>query len=112
MAFWTRRVRIIDSFDAWLTDKAMVRIQPVGSKTTSNITVAGHTWDLWKGPNANWEVLSFVSTAGNLNDFSVDLNEFFRKSLLSLALISSHKAVAEYLTAEQGVSSAQVKSQK
>ncbi|KAF7362309.1 Xyloglucan-specific endo-beta-1,4-glucanase A [Mycena venus] len=52
-------------------------IQPVGSQITTGTVVANHTWNLWKGPNANWEVFSFVSAAGNLNSFDVDLNDFF-----------------------------------
>ena len=57
-------------------------IQPVGSQILSNVEIAGHSWNLWKGPNANWEVLSFVSATGNINDFNVDLNDFFRKSFV------------------------------
>ncbi|KAJ6593402.1 endocellulase [Mycena capillaripes] len=52
-------------------------IQPVGSQITTGTVVANHTWNLWKGPNANWEVLSFVSAAGDLNSFDVDLVDFF-----------------------------------
>ncbi|KAF7351031.1 Xyloglucan-specific endo-beta-1,4-glucanase A [Mycena sanguinolenta] len=54
-------------------------IQPVGSQITTGTVVANHTWNLWKGPNANWEVFSFVSAAGDLNSFDVDLNDFFSK---------------------------------
>ncbi|KAJ7876122.1 endoglucanase [Mycena olivaceomarginata] len=65
-------------------------IQPVGSQITTGTVVANHTWNLWKGPNANWEVLSFVSAAGDLNSFDVDLNDFFT-----------------YLVEEQGVAPTQ-----
>ncbi|KAF8918183.1 endocellulase [Mucidula mucida] len=64
-------------------------IQPVGSPVTSNVALAGHTWDLWKGPNTNWQVLSFV-TQTEITDFSVDLKEFF-----------------DYIVAEQGVDATQ-----
>lgn len=72
----------------WLSGKG--GIQPVGSQITNATEIAGHTWNLWKGPNANWEVLSFVSATGDLTDFNVDLNDFFK-----------------YLIAEQGVSASQ-----
>ncbi|KAJ3994508.1 endocellulase [Lentinula boryana] len=72
----------------WLSGQG--GIQPVGSVTTSNITVAGHQWDLWSGPNANWEVFSFKTAEGDITDFNVDLNEFFT-----------------YLTQNEGVSPAQ-----
>lgn len=51
----------------------------MGSQITNATEIAGHTWNLWKGPNANWEVLSFVSATGDLTDFNVDLNDFFSK---------------------------------
>jgi len=72
----------------WVSGKG--GIQPVGSQITNGTSIAGHTWNLWKGPNANWEVLSFVSAEGDLTDFNVDLKDFF-----------------DYLIAEQGVSSSQ-----
>ncbi|KDQ50910.1 glycoside hydrolase family 12 protein [Jaapia argillacea MUCL 33604] len=65
-------------------------IQPIGSQILSNVQIAGHGWNLWKGPNSNWEVLSFVSASGNINNFSADLNAFF-----------------QYLVKNQGVSSSQ-----
>ncbi|KAJ7169149.1 endocellulase [Mycena crocata] len=65
-------------------------IQPVGSQITTGTVVANHTWNVWKGPNANWQVISFVSAAGDLNSFNVDLNDFF-----------------EYLVAQQGVPATQ-----
>lgn len=108
-------------------------IQPVGSQILSNVEIAGHSWNLWKGPNANWEVLSFVSATGNINDFNVDLNDFFRKSFVvagvffPLYFIGRYSEAAltffrerladilalpdlkiEYLTSEQGVASSQV----
>ncbi|KAJ7594872.1 endocellulase [Mycena floridula] len=52
-------------------------IQPVGSQITTATPVAGHTWNIWKGPNANWQVISFVSSTGNIPDFAVDLKDFF-----------------------------------
>ena len=67
-------------------------IQPVGSKILSGVSVAGHTWDLWKGPNANWQVLSFVSSTGDITNFNADLKDFFN-----------------YLVQSQGVSSSQVR---
>ncbi|KAF9463183.1 endocellulase [Collybia nuda] len=65
-------------------------IQPVGSQVTSGISVAGHTWNLWRGPNQNWQVLSFVSAGGEIKNFNVDLNDFFK-----------------YIITNQGVSSSQ-----
>ncbi|KAJ7188769.1 endocellulase [Mycena filopes] len=78
------------SFEIMIWLSGLGGIQPVGSQITSGTVVAGHTWNLWKGPNANWQVLSFVSAAGNINAFDVDLNDFFT-----------------YLVAQQGVASTQ-----
>ncbi|EIW52355.1 endocellulase [Trametes versicolor FP-101664 SS1] len=59
----------------WLSGKG--GIQPVGSQVQSGISLAGHNWTLWKGPNANWEVLSFVSQDGDITNFNADLKKFF-----------------------------------
>ncbi|KAI0727119.1 endo-1,4-beta-D-glucanase [Fomitopsis betulina] len=73
----------------WLSGEG--GIEPVGSQIDSGISVAGHTWNLWSGPNSNWQTISFVSADGNINDFSADINEFF-----------------QYLEENQGVSTSQV----
>ncbi|KXN81679.1 putative xyloglucan-specific endo-beta-1,4-glucanase A [Leucoagaricus sp. SymC.cos] len=72
----------------WLSGKG--GIQPVGGQVTSGISLAGHTWNLWRGPNSNWQVLSFVSASGDITNFNADLKEFFN-----------------YLVANQGVASTQ-----
>lgn len=82
----------------------------MGSQITTGTSVAGHTWNLWKGPNANWEVLSFVSAEGDITDFNVDLNDFFSKYLFAEIMSSLIFVVTlkEYLVAEQGVADTQV----
>ncbi|KAI0369402.1 endocellulase [Pilatotrama ljubarskyi] len=72
----------------WLSGKG--GIQPVGSQIQSGINLAGHNWNLWRGPNANWQVLSFVSQDGDITNFNADLKEFF-----------------DYIVQNQGVSSSQ-----
>lgn len=42
----------------------------------SGVQIAGHTWDLYKGPNGQMTVLSFVAPS-NVQDFSGDLMDFF-----------------------------------
>ncbi|KAH8082470.1 endocellulase [Cristinia sonorae] len=72
----------------WLSGRG--GIQPVGSQIVTGIEVAGHKWNLWRGPNSNWTVLSFVSAEGDLTDFNVDLKDFF-----------------DYLITNQGVAATQ-----
>ena len=76
----------------FLTRSVRHSIQPVGSQILSGIELAGHSWNLWKGPNANWEVLSFVSADGDITDFNADLKDFF-----------------DYLVENQGVAGTQVR---
>ncbi|OBZ71677.1 Endoglucanase-1 [Grifola frondosa] len=78
------------SFEIMIWLSGLGGIQPVGSQIVSGISLAGYTWNLWRGPNANWQVLSFVSADGNINDFNADLKDFF-----------------DYLIANQGVASTQ-----
>ena len=73
----------------WLSGKG--GIQPVGSQITTGINLAGHNWNLWSGPNTNWQVFSFVSANGDITDFNADLKDFF-----------------DYLVQEQGVAGTQV----
>ncbi|KAI0741379.1 endocellulase [Daedaleopsis nitida] len=72
----------------WLAGKGGV--QPVGSRIVTGVSLAGHTWTLWRGPNANWQVLSFVSANGDIKDFNADLKVFF-----------------DYLVQHQGISASQ-----
>lgn len=58
----------------------MDSVYPIGSVVASGISIAGHTWNLWSGPNSNWQVLSFVSANGDITNFNADLNAFFRES--------------------------------
>lgn len=64
---------------------------PLGSQVASDISVGGYTWNLYEGPNTYWETISFVTTEGNLNNFSSDLKDFF-----------------DYLVANYGVSDSDV----
>lgn len=59
----------------WLSGKGGV--QPIGSKVASGVSLAGHKWDMWMGPNTNWQVISFVSGDGDIQNFSADLKDFF-----------------------------------
>ncbi|KAJ8077352.1 hypothetical protein PM082_001782 [Marasmius tenuissimus] len=78
------------SFEIMIWLSGVGGIQPVGSPVTNDIALAGHNWDLWRGPNSNWEVLSFVVQDEEVTDFNVDLREFF-----------------DYIIANQGVAATQ-----
>ena len=52
-------------------------------------TLAGHSWSLYKGPNGDTTVFSFVASS-EITDFSGDIKDFF-----------------DYLTSNEGLSSSQ-----
>ncbi|KAI0345508.1 endocellulase [Trametopsis cervina] len=81
-------------------------IQPVGSQILSGLNIAGHTWNLWKGPNANWQVLSFVSASGDITNFNADLNAFFTYLVQSQGVASSQYIQAIQTGTEPFVGSA------
>ncbi|KAJ7108546.1 concanavalin A-like lectin/glucanase [Mycena epipterygia] len=56
----------------------------------SNLSLAGHTWNLFFGSNGANNVYSFLPTSGTITSFSGDINLFLK-----------------YLTANRGVSTAQ-----
>ncbi|KAJ6470659.1 glycoside hydrolase family 12 protein [Mycena vitilis] len=62
--------------------------QPV--PVESNLSLAGHTWNLYFGSNGANNVYSFLPTTGTVTSFSGDINTFLT-----------------YLTGNQGVSTAQ-----
>jgi xyloglucan-specific endo-beta-1,4-glucanase len=41
------------------------------------VNVGGYNWNLWQGPNQNWQVFSFVTADGDIASFSADLKDFF-----------------------------------
>jgi hypothetical protein len=96
------------------TQVIILSIQPVGSQITSGVQLAGHNWNLWRGPNQNWEVLSFVSQDGDITDFNADLNDFFSKRLAFFRFspadaVLTFELFPEYLTQNQGMPSSQVR---
>ena len=72
------------SFSAWGADGKPVPL-------TTGIKLAGTTWDLFKGPNGQMTVFSFLPSDGkNIASFKGDINVFLK-----------------YLTQSQGVASTQ-----
>ncbi|KIP09317.1 glycoside hydrolase family 12 protein [Phlebiopsis gigantea 11061_1 CR5-6] len=62
--------------------------QPV--PVASNLSLAGHTWNLYSGSNGANAVWSFLPTSGTITSFSGDLKTFF-----------------DYLTENEGISTSQ-----
>jgi len=56
----------------------------------TNLSIAGHTWNLYSGSNGSNKVFSFLPTGSAITSFSADINLFLK-----------------YLTANQGVSTSQ-----
>ncbi|KAG6008090.1 hypothetical protein E4U21_004971 [Claviceps maximensis] len=65
-------------------------ISTTGRTPIATVQIAGSAWHLFKGPNGDTTVFSFVA-AGNINNFNGDLNLFFK-----------------YLTSSQGVPTSSV----
>lgn len=63
-------------------------ISSTGSTPIATTTIAGHTWKLYKGPNGDTTVYSFVSD-GTITSFSGDLNGFFKYLVSSQGLSNS-----------------------
>lgn len=81
-------------------------IQPVGHQILSGLNIAGHTWNLWSGPNSNWQVFSFVISSGEVRNFSADLNEFFQYLIQSQGVASTQYLQAIQVGTEPFVGSA------
>lgn len=59
---------------------------PIGT-----VTLAGTEWQLYKGPNGQMTVFSFVASSGSVENFSADVTEF-----------------TKYLISEHGVADTQI----
>ncbi|KIJ62250.1 glycoside hydrolase family 12 protein [Hydnomerulius pinastri MD-312] len=62
----------------------------------SNLSIAGHTWDLYSGSNGSNEVYSFLPTSGTITSFSGDIYEF-----LSYLVDNEGVSSSQYLTTAQ-----------
>lgn len=73
------------AFDIWLngsTYEIMLwmnktgAVGPIGSQQASNVSLGGHTWNVFKGSNGSNQVFSFVRTS-NTNSANVDHKAIF-----------------------------------
>ncbi|KAI0775593.1 concanavalin A-like lectin/glucanase domain-containing protein [Trametes elegans] len=60
----------------WLSNRGSVG--GIGNVVADNLELGGHKWTLKHGPNANWDVFSFITAEGDITDFDADLNDFFQ----------------------------------
>jgi xyloglucan-specific endo-beta-1,4-glucanase len=63
-------------------------ISSTGSTPIATTNIAGHSWKLYKGPNGDTTVYSFVSDS-TITNFSGDLNGFFKYLVSSQGLSNS-----------------------
>ena len=62
----------------WLNHKGPV--QPAGSKVAT-VTVAGHTWDVWRAQMSGWNSVAYVRTTGVTNVSNLDLGDITRDAV-------------------------------
>ena len=62
----------------WLNSKGSV--QPAGSKVAT-VTVAGHTWDVWRAQMPGWNYVAYVPTTGITNVSNLDLGDITRDAV-------------------------------
>jgi len=63
----------------------------------SNLSLGGHTWNLYEGSNGANTVWSFLPTSGTITSFSTDVNAFLKYLTTNRGLSS-----AQFLTTVQG----------
>ena len=62
----------------WLNSRGSV--QPAGSKVAT-VTVAGHTWDVWRTQMPGWNYVAYVRTAGVTSVSNLDLGDITRDAV-------------------------------
>jgi len=59
-------------------------IQPIGSYST-NVSLAGRTWEVWTGSNGQNNVVSYVATPSGVTNFSADIKVFITDSFTRMS---------------------------
>ena len=75
----------------------------------SDLSIAGHSWNLYSGSNGANAVFSFLPTSGTITSFSGDLKDFFDVSG-SYGGFRDGRLIwhwTQYLTENEGLSSSQ-----
>jgi len=68
-------------------------INPIGSPIATT-SIAGYTWQLWKGTNQGWTVFSFLRQGSDITNFSADLNGFYQYLINSQGVPSNQYLVS------------------
>ena len=68
-------------------------ILPIGSPIAT-VSIAGHTWQVWKGPNQGWTVFSFLRQGSDITNFNADLNGFYQYLINSQGVSGSQYLVS------------------
>jgi cellulose 1,4-beta-cellobiosidase len=55
----------------WLNHNGPV--QPVGSVVASNVSLGGHTYNIWEGQQSSWNTVSYVMTSGATSVSGLDV---------------------------------------
>jgi len=55
----------------WLNHNGPV--QPFGSTIASNVTVGGHTYNIWEGAQSSWDTISYDMTSGTTSVSNLDV---------------------------------------
>jgi cellulose 1,4-beta-cellobiosidase len=55
----------------WLNHNGPV--QPFGSVVASNVSVGGHTYNIWEGQQSTWDTVSYVMTSGTTSVSNLDV---------------------------------------
>jgi cellulose 1,4-beta-cellobiosidase len=55
----------------WLNHNGPV--QPFGSVVASNVSIGGHTYNIWEGQQSTWDTVSYVMTSGTTSVSNLDV---------------------------------------
>jgi hypothetical protein len=63
----------------WLNHNGPV--QPFGSEVASNVTIGGHTYDVWEGAQSTWNTVSYDMTTGTTSVSDLDVGQLAQDAL-------------------------------
>jgi hypothetical protein len=63
----------------WLNHNGSV--QPFGSEVAANVSIGGHSYNVWEGSNKTWNTVSYAMTTGTTSVSNLDLGPLARDAI-------------------------------
>jgi hypothetical protein len=63
----------------WLSHNGSV--QPFGSEVAANVSIGGHSYDVWEGAQSSWDTVSYAMTTGTTSVSDLDVGQLAQDAI-------------------------------